>query len=463
MKQKFPINFLLNCSVFFPVFFAIFVFITGNVNYPQATIESYKYIEIAKYWIDKNSTSLGYESIVQRLPLYPGFIYIIFKIFGFNNLVALIFAQAILGSLTIFMTIKILEFLKLSKNLIAISLIIFNFHIFYRFSVFLPNAFFLFFLTTFIFFFSKFFFEKKIRYFLLLSAVVSLLILTRPIFQLSILTVIPFIIFIIFRKTNIKYTVKISLSVLLISSYFLGLFIQTFRNYNEYGKLSYTIQTGNHLLNVVTALSITEKSACGDMDPEMMVNMEREVANKRSKLNAGIRNDPVVLNKINIYVAKDFLFNEIEIGEIIPSLFCGYFKTFFHPSPSAIYQAFGLSLDGFSITKGNNFFEKSKNFFINSFKNLYNLFWLLCFFFLCLMRFFQLYGVINGLFFSKNKLFYWFLFLTFLTVIAPIIGMSSLRFRTEVETILIIFGVLGIKSLLEKFKFLTFKKIKLNQ
>ena len=78
------------------------------------------------------------------------------------------------------------------------------------------------------------------------------------------------------------------------------------------------------------------------------------------------------------------------------------------------------------------------------------------------MRFFQLCGVINGLFFAKNNLFYWFLFLTFLTVIIPIIGMSSLRFRTEVETILIIFGALGIKSLLEKFKLFPFKKYKIN-
>ena len=223
MRENSSINFLLYCSISFPIFFALFVFITGNINYPQATIESYKYIEIAKYWIDKNSTTWEYESVVQRLPLYPGFIYIIFKIFGFNNLVALIFAQAILGSLTIFMTIKILEFLKLSKNFIAISSIIFNFHICYRFSVFLPNAFFLFFLTTFIYFFFKFFFEKKIRYFLLLSGVVSLLMLTRPVFQLSILIVLPFLIIIIFREINIKYTVKISLSVLLIFSYFFRL------------------------------------------------------------------------------------------------------------------------------------------------------------------------------------------------------------------------------------------------
>ena len=133
----------------------------------------------------------------------------------------------------------------------------------------------------------------------------------------------------IFREINIKYVVKISLSILLIFSYFLGLLLQTVRNYNEYDKFSYTIQTGGHLLYVVTALSITEKSACGDMDSEMMVKMQREVENKRLNLNSGINDDPVVLNRIKTAVAKDFLINEVEIGEIIPSLFCAYFKTFF--------------------------------------------------------------------------------------------------------------------------------------
>ena len=95
----------------------------------------------------------------------------------------------------------------------------------------------------------------------------------------------------IFREINIKYAVKISLSVLLIFSYFLGLFFQSFRNYNEYDKFSYTIQTGGHLLYVVTALSITEKSACGDMDSEMMVKMQREVENKRLNLNSGVNDD----------------------------------------------------------------------------------------------------------------------------------------------------------------------------
>ena len=59
MRENSSINFLLYCSISFPIFFALFVFITGNVNYPQATIESYKYIEIAKYWIDNNSTTWG--------------------------------------------------------------------------------------------------------------------------------------------------------------------------------------------------------------------------------------------------------------------------------------------------------------------------------------------------------------------------------------------------------------------
>ena len=225
------------------------------------------------------------------------------------------------------------------------------------------------------------------------------------------------------------------------------------RNYNEYDKISYTIQTGGHLLYVVTALSITEKSSCGDMDPEMMVRMQKEVEKRKLESFIETEYDPVSLNIIKIAVAKDFLFNEIKFDEVFPSILCGYFKTFFHPSPSAIYQAFGLSLDGFSIANGESFMEKSQNFLFNSFKNPKNFFWLTCFFFLCCMRFLQLYGMIHGLFFSKNRLYFWFLFIVFLTVIAPIVGMSSLRFRTEVESLLIIFGALGINNLIRKINF----------
>ena len=110
MRDNSSINFLLYCSISFPIFFALFVFITGNINYPQATIESYKYIEIAKYWIDNNSTTWEYESVVQRLPLYPGFIYIIFKIFGFNNLVSSYFCSSNFRFINNFYDYKNLEF-----------------------------------------------------------------------------------------------------------------------------------------------------------------------------------------------------------------------------------------------------------------------------------------------------------------------------------------------------------------
>ena len=149
---------LLNFSILSPILFAFLVLFTGNVNFPNATIESFKYIEIAKFWIDESSTSWPIESILQRLPLYPLFIYLNFKIFGFNNLVALLFFQSFLCSLTIFLTIKILKTLKLDHNIIVILSILFNLHIFYRFSVFLPNAFFLFFVTVFIYFFTNFYF-----------------------------------------------------------------------------------------------------------------------------------------------------------------------------------------------------------------------------------------------------------------------------------------------------------------
>ena len=56
--------------------------------------------------------------MIERLPLYPLFIALIFKIFGNYNLVALITAQSILGSITFIYLIKTLEKLNISESLI---------------------------------------------------------------------------------------------------------------------------------------------------------------------------------------------------------------------------------------------------------------------------------------------------------------------------------------------------------
>ena len=111
-----------------PIFFSLFVILTGFIDY-KGVFESGNYINIAQNWLNNSYE----ENPLERLPLYPLFIAIIFKIFGNDNLVALIFAQSILGSVTFYYLIKTLEKINISESLILILTLLLNLSIIYRF------------------------------------------------------------------------------------------------------------------------------------------------------------------------------------------------------------------------------------------------------------------------------------------------------------------------------------------
>ena len=140
---------ILICLI--PLFFCFIVFFTGNIDY-QGMFETKKYTSVALHWMD-DFTKKKIEPT--RLPGYPAIIYIVFKIFGANNLTALLFVQSIIGCLTFYFIIKILEELKIDDSFLILSTLAFNFAIIFRFSLFLPNFFFIFILTLAIFFFTK--------------------------------------------------------------------------------------------------------------------------------------------------------------------------------------------------------------------------------------------------------------------------------------------------------------------
>ena len=104
-----------------PLIFSLVVIFTDFVDYKGA-FESAKYISIAQNWLGNSSTNITPE----RLPIYPLFISFIFKIFGNNNLVALLISQSFLGFLSFFFLIKTLEKLKLGNNLIILLTLLFN-------------------------------------------------------------------------------------------------------------------------------------------------------------------------------------------------------------------------------------------------------------------------------------------------------------------------------------------------
>ena len=136
-KQELYLLKILICLI--PLFFCYFVYYTENVNY-GGMFETGKYTSVALHWMDEYTAN---EFTPTRLPGYPSLIYFVFKIFGANNLTALLFIQALIGCITFYFLIKILEELKVDNSILILSTLAFNLAIIFRFSLFLPNFFFI--------------------------------------------------------------------------------------------------------------------------------------------------------------------------------------------------------------------------------------------------------------------------------------------------------------------------------
>ena len=80
-----------------------------------------------------------------------------------------------------------------------------------------------------------------------MSLFIFLMMLTRPIFQLSIIFTIPILVIFIIKQ-NFKKNFKIKFISILILSYFLSAGVQFMRYYNKTESISYSTQSGFQLI-----------------------------------------------------------------------------------------------------------------------------------------------------------------------------------------------------------------------
>ena len=437
LKTKFSYQLVKYFTCFMPIIFCFFVFLTDNVNYNDQ-FELRKYSATSKYWLG----DLSQEYSIGRLPIYPIFIFIVYKIFGVDNYNALIFFQAILGFFSFLYLIKILEELNLSKNLIILATIFMNFSMLFRFSVFLPNCFFIFFLIISIYFLTKFFKSNQIEYFIIFCLIFAILLLTRPIFQFTIFLTIPLIIFYIYKsKVSLKFIMILSL----LASYISGVGIQILRNYNFDKSILYTSQSGHHATWIVACLS--KKYACGTKDMEVY----EYISNKSEKEILKLTNKSLEQqNKIRINVSREYILENFSFSQFIVSAFFSYLKVLFHSSLIEIYGALDLEASALYSSGENNFLGKLKNIFNSAISNPLILFWLISIFTITILRTIQVYGMIVGFKDKKKRIYIAIIssmaFLIFITTI----GLGNPRYRSEMEPLLIILGAVGIDNLYKK-------------
>ena len=428
--------------IFNPLIFSFVVYFTDFVDFKQV-FESWTYIDIAKNWLINDTIGM----IPERLPLYPVFIYFVFKFFGTDNLTALLFIQGLLGSSTFYFLLKTLDLIKLSRNLFLLLSIFFNLSVIFWFTVFLPNSFFIFLITLFIFFFTKFFIKKSKNYFFLMCFFLILLLLTRPIFTLSIVLVLPLISLVII-KCEFNYSIKILMIIALFSSYFIGISIQSLRYYSYNKSFNYTTQTGHHLLYFVIPC-LAQKYGCGQVNPEVYKFLASEYEKYRKKNPDLSINEE---NKIKINLSINYLINNLNFFQIVLSSTSSYLKTLFHSSVIQIYQSFEIMPKKIQNIYFSNPSERIVFLTKNFFEDLKIAFWLIAIIFVFLKRLVQFFGIL--LIFSKNpyRLYILTIFTTLLTLIIPTVGIGNPRYRSESEVLLIILGAFGFYAITEALK-----------
>ena len=424
--------------IFNPLVFSFIVYSTGFVDYKQV-YESAAYIDIAKNWLNNNSDLIAPE----RLPVYPIFIYLVFKLFSIDNLNALLFMQGLIGSFTLYLLLKTLDLIKISRNLFILLTIFFNLSIIFWFSVFLPNCFFIFLLTFFIFSFTKFYVEQNKKYFFLMCTFLILLILTRPIFTLSIFLVLPIISIIVF-KGQFKNSIKALMIICLFSSYFAGITLQSLRYYSYNKSFNYTTQTGVHFFYYIIPC-LTQKYGCGDRNLETLNLLKDKYKEYRIKNPYKSINED---SEVKIKLGIDFLLeNNISISEIFISSVFSYLKTLFHSSVISIYESFEIMP---SKVQNTSFSDPSERFFFlakNFFEDYKITFWYLAILFVLITRIIEFIGILLIFSPGPHRLYICTIFSTLLTLIIPTLGMGNPRYRSESEILLIILGAYGFYAI----------------
>tara|TARA_B100000767_G_C19730037_1_gene521222 strand:- start:805 stop:1632 length:828 start_codon:yes stop_codon:yes gene_type:complete len=272
------------------------------------------------------------------------------------------------------------------------------------------------------------------------------MMLTRPIFQLSIILSFPIIIYFVLKQ-DFSNILKFQLISVLILSYFLSVGVQFARYYSAYENLAYTTQSGIHL-NKWVIPCLSQKYGCGSRDMDVHKYLDEKYQQEISKNDF----DKVEKNKIAMNIGVTYFFNEMDKKKTILSMFFSYTKLLLHSSLVEIYPAFNIKFKNFSLLEGNSFSEKLNVLIIKTFSELKYFFWSLSVFFLFMMRFVQIIGILS-IFKNKTLNLYILLIISLIFVLLiPTIGMGNPRYRSEIEPLLLILGAIGIKTIIDNYK-----------
>ena len=201
-----------------------------------------------------HQTASGFYVETARTPLYPAFLSAIWSLSGYNPWVV-VFFQSIIDALSCVMIGLIVSQFTSGAFMLGGVLSVFNMNMVTSSGMILTDSLFLFIFTLFLYSTMVYLNKKDLKYMVLLSIMLSLSILTRPVsyYLIPILGGV-FLWYLISQKVHItKIFVHITAFILVIAI-LLGVLVD--RNYQQFGTIAITSQSGLHLSKYLVPLAI---------------------------------------------------------------------------------------------------------------------------------------------------------------------------------------------------------------
>lgn len=428
------------------------LFLMRNGVDVTATLEPGKYIKPAegllntgKYEVyDKSSNS--YMPVVNRLPGYPVYIAIMYKLFGKGNNWSIVFSQCVLSGLTVLL-------IALSANVInprwlwpAVILSSLCFNLAYRVSTVMPETLFVFFITA--GFFCTISIIKKTKYIkrvLFSSIFFTLAFLTRDAAILFAFFTSPFLMLILYKYTGLDKLNSFFLSTIpILSLVFFGILPLMLLNHARLGSYMYGTQSGEHGLFWAYPC-LASRWGCGHRNKEALALAWKKYNEKLDVLGPTQRNDIVVDYSIKKNLARELILS-IPVITLVSSAIGSTIKLLMHTSLLELDERFSIHMVHLSDIKEKSIVKKCYLYFKNNTVSKLHLMILLSQLIIVILRVLQIIGLVYAFSSKQYRLISSWLLASIFAFVVVSVGVGNYRYRAPIEPMLILLTLFGLEA-----------------
>ena len=421
---------LIVCYYFF--FFNSFPIVFEDFDSRRYTVNALKIIENGSY------------KDLDVVPLYPYTISIIFKIFGLNNYHSIVlFHSFLVGAIALIIG---LIANKINPRWFYLSVLLSAIwpNLVWRTTYVSPEIVLAFFVILSFYLSLLFFLEKKNYYLYSAFFFIGLASLTKTSTIFIPFFLLIFTFFFLIKKKNRKAEIIKIIFFCLISFTFVASF-QFYKSYKLTGHIGYSTQSGRFLLSYYYPC-LAQKYGCGTRNVEAFNYGAKKFDDQKKLLSNEDLNNQMVMNKLAKKVALELIF-DLKFSELALSSSAAFVKLLYHNFYYDYLERFKLKAVHLTQTDG------VLDFLNKTLKDGNMRIWL--FFQIILIFFFRFLQVCGTLYFLKNKNNYLILslfFIYFLSLLLPLAGFSTIRYRVPLEPLFILLTVSGIFFLKDLIK-----------